>query len=125
MNLLLLLFIFYLSTGTWIFVRNLFQINDIWNSSGRNFNSDMTPTKLLWDVFDHMVIGVLLALLGALILIFSNTAIDGSPEVNILLIILFSTSVFFATYLITYIYSSENIEVGRTDELERAQYMEE
>ncbi len=85
----------------------------------------MTPTKLLWDVFDHMVIGVLLALLGALILIFSNTAIDGSPEVNILLIILFSTSVFFATYLITYIYSSENIEVGRTDELERAQYMEE
>ncbi len=111
-NLILAIIIFFLFLGVWFYVRNLLFISGIENVSCVGSEESLSAFKrsALNDIFKNLFVGGFLAVLASFIGMYSDLGQNIGAEIGLLLMIVFSSTVFFIIYLIIKLLSMEDLE---------------
>ncbi len=109
--LLLIIGIFFLFLGIWFYARNMLLLSGIERTPGSEKYIASFKIAAFTEITGDLFIGALLALIASFIGLNSFMGLEMRAEVEMLLFIVLSSSVFLAMYLIVKLFSLEEEEV--------------
>lgn len=109
-NILLVIGPFFLFVGVWFYARNTLTIKLIENVQERSSDNPLSSFRklALVDIFNNLLLGSFLALIGSILGIHSSLDIGLSSDIESILMVFFSLLVFFMIYIELKVISSED-----------------
>ncbi len=112
LNILYIIGIFFLFVAAWFCAKNTLMVQEMINAfevpDGERFVSFRRSS--LTDLFNNLILSVSIAVIGSFIGIFSSLGGGLSADLEIILMVVFSSLVFFIMYVITNLLSKRRAE---------------
>lgn len=111
-NVLLVIGAFFLFIGVWFYTRNMLTTRRIERTQERNSSEWVSSFRksALSDISSNLLLGFFLAVIGSLIGMYSSLNLGLTFDIESILMVVFSSAVFFIIYLTLNILSSESTE---------------
>lgn len=112
LNMLVIVGPFFMFACVWFCARNSMMVKEMRNNIERGSDESLRPYRksALGEIFNNLVIGAFLAILGSILGLYSSIQINISLNVQIILMIFFSSLVFFMIYVNINFLSSMDVD---------------
>lgn len=113
-NLLVIMGFFFLLIAIWFYGRNTLLISGIGEIGGDTSDIGLSKFRIssLSEILNTLLMGILLSILASLIGLYSSLGITLSSVLETLLMVILSAAVFFITFFIIKLLSSEEVQIG-------------
>jgi len=100
---------FFLLIGIWFYTRNILLISGIEEVAGPRARLSMYKRSSLGEILNTLLSAAFLSIIASFIVLYSSLGIDMGSLIDLLIVVILSAAVFFITFLIIKLLSSQEI----------------